>query len=468
MDTTKLRLTGRQQAALFQHIFPGDGKEAVALALCGFGEWGSDAISCRVVCVHRVVPVPYEHCKVRTEEQVTWRTDLFPDLLREAEKKRQVILKIHSHPTGFAAFSTFDDKADKELFTGIAGWLDTNFPGISAVMLPDGQVFARTVAGDGSFGPVASVAVAGPDIQIWHTDQKEGEVPEYLLRTEQTLGKGTTRRLSRLSIGVVGASGTGSPVVEMLYRLGVGELVLVDGDVVEEKNLGRIYNSTMDDVDNQRSKVHVLADAIERSGLPTKVVPIDKDIFHPEVVQRLAQCDVMFGCMDSVDGRDLLNRLCTFYSVPYFDLGVRIDADGKGGVDQVAGTVHYLQPDGFSLLGRKVYTAKQVLAAGLRRTDPDKYRERVRSKYIAGVQEDRPAVISVNTLIASLAVNDLLARLHPVRVDNNADIASIRVSLTQHIMFPPEPEGPPCEFQVKNVGRGDVKPLLSMPALSVR
>jgi hypothetical protein len=34
--------------------------------------------------------------------------------------------------------------------------------------------------------------------------------------------------------------------------------------------------------------------------------------------------------------------------------------------------------------------------------------------YIRGVAEDRPAVIQLNSLIANLAVNELLARLHPI------------------------------------------------------
>jgi tRNA A37 threonylcarbamoyladenosine dehydratase len=71
------------------------------------------------------------------------------------------------------------------------------------------------------------------------------EIPEYKIRTAQTFGKGTTEKLSSLSIGVVGVSGTGIPVVEQLHRLSVGELVLVDGARVEEKNVGRIYNSTL-------------------------------------------------------------------------------------------------------------------------------------------------------------------------------------------------------------------------------
>ena len=95
---------------------------------------------------------------------------------------------------------------------------------------------------------------------------------------------------------------------------------------------------------------------------------------HTNTVRAVAGCDVVFCRMDSIDGRHLLNKLATFYVIPYFDLGVKLVADGKGGVDQVCGTVQYLQPGGSSLLSRHVNTMEQVRAAGLYRTDPAAYR----------------------------------------------------------------------------------------------
>jgi len=74
-----------------------------------------------------------------------------------------------------------------------------------------------------------------------------------------------------LSVGVVGCSGTGSPVIEQLVRLGVKRLILIDPDIVEAKNLNRIINSTVDDVENKKSKVLAIADAVQRIGLGTKV-----------------------------------------------------------------------------------------------------------------------------------------------------------------------------------------------------
>jgi hypothetical protein len=312
---------------------------------------------------------------------------------------------------------------------------------------------------------VSLVSVVGNDLHFWRTSDAASEIPEFARRHAQVFGSGTTIMLSQLSVAVVGCSGTGSPVVEQLARLGVGKLVLVDPDVMEEKNLNRILNATIEDARQMAPKVEVMKRAVARIGLQTEVLAFDRDLADPEVVKAVAECDAVFGCMDSVDGRHLLNRLAVFYLLPYFDIGVKLEADGQGGVDQICGTVHYLQPDGSSLLSRGTYTIEQVRAAALKRDDPDAYQDQLQSKYIDGVREERPAVISVNLLLASLGVNEFLARLHLYRDDPNEDFAIYRVSLTQARLIQ-DSDGPPCQTLARHAGRGDVKPLLDMPALS--
>src|SRR3546814_13121299 len=104
---------------------------------------------------------------------------------------------------------------------------------------------------------------------------------------------------------------------------------------------------------------------IDRIGLGTKVEIVEGFADSPEAIARLATCDVLFGCMDSIEGRDTLNRIATFYTLPYFDLGVRIDAAGSGGVNAVSGVVNYIQPCGSSLTSRGVSSAADTHAAAI-------------------------------------------------------------------------------------------------------
>ena len=461
MAEVTLTLTSSQHAELLQHLFPDDGCEAVALILCG----RRAGRPCHRLVARKVVPVPYGTCSVRLPTRVTWSTSLLPPLLEESARLGLAVIKIHGHRQ-LSGFSETDDVSDKALFPSVYAWTN-NGPHGSAILFADGRMIGRTVDDSGRFNPFSSINVVGDDLSFWHAHADHNAVPESGRRVAQTFGARTYELLRQLRVAVIGCSGTGSPVVEQLARNSVGMLVLVDPDRVEDKNLNRILNATKADACNRRLKVDVLARAVSKMGLGTVVDTYPTSLFDARAVRAVASCDVVFGCMDSIDGRHLLNKLATFYLLPYFDIGVKIEADGAGGVDQVCGTVHYLQPGGSSLLSRHVYTMEQVRAAGIYRTDPTAYRSQLDQGYIRGVPEDRPAVIQLNSLVASIAINELLARLHPYRLDPNGKYAVHRISLS-HGIYEHDSDGQPCSLLARHIGRGDVEPLLEWVELSVR
>lgn len=455
----KLRLTGRQHEILRRHLFPGDGKEAVALCLCGHRR-GEDMI----LCVRSMHPIPHEACSVRTSEAVVWSTDSLPALLEEAARRGHAVLKVHSHPQSYDQFSTRDALSDRTVFASVYGWVDGPGPHASAVMLPDGRMFGRIITPEGGFEPLASIAVAGSELRIWRAGPEDEVVPGFMLRHRQLFGEGTSRLLRNLSVAIVGASGSGSPMFELAVRLGIGRIVLVDPKLVDEKNLNRMINVTREDIG--KPKVTVLAAAAERIGLGTEIVPVPKSIATASAVRAVAGCDVILGCVDSAEARHIMSRIATFYCMPYIDVGVRINADGAGGVNQICGAVHYLQPARSSLLSRGAYSMEDVRAEELRRTDPERYQDQLDDGYITGVRVDRPAVIHLNTLVASLGMNELLARLHPFRLGSNDEFWVTRISLTGGLIsedFTPEP--PPCALLAHHVGKGDVRPLLDLPEI---
>lgn len=461
----KLRMTGQQHAALQAHLFPGDGNEAVSLALCGRYQ-GQD---CHILMVHRIVVIPYEDCRIRTPDRVTWSTNQLDQLLVVAEKKGMALLKMHSHPGGLSRFSSVDDIADRELFSSVYAWLDDGLPHMSAIMLPDGKVIARVVDRKDGWHPVDTVSVAGDNLLFWHSNADLPlEGPEaFEEKNSQFFGEETYSRLRQLSAAVVGCSGTGSPLIEQLARLGIGNLKLVDPDVVKEKNLNRILNTTYQDAVDQRPKVTVLAEAIESIGLGTIVDPIMDSVINYDVMHRIAECDVLFGCMDSVEGRYYLNRLAVFYSIPYFDLGVRLDADGLGSVSNACGNVHYLQPDGSSLIGRGMVSMKAIAEEGMARRDPTEYERQKHEGYMRNVHVERPAVITINMLISSIAANEFIARLHPYRRVSSSDSA-IRIFDFRENDHVCKPEEEPCSLLARYAGRGDISPFLEDPAPEIQ
>jgi molybdopterin/thiamine biosynthesis adenylyltransferase/proteasome lid subunit RPN8/RPN11 len=463
-----LTLTQDQHEHLRSFLYPGDGKEAVAILLCG--RRAGDRR-------HRLVAqeihgIPYDRCPVRTAVNITWHPDDIVPMLERAAEKGLSVVKVHSHPTGYAEFSRTDDEGDACLLPMVRGWVEADVPHGSAVMLPNGDMFGRVVAdATGDFEPLASISVAGDELLFWYPDSGRGTVPDFAAPHAQAFDQGTIERLQKLSIAVIGASGTGSPVIEQLIRLGVGELIIADDDKIEERNINRIINSTMDDATNNRLKVDVIGDAIDRTGLNTKVIRLPLNLWNPDVVRAVAQCDVVFGCMDTVDGRYLLNALSTYYVIAYFDIGVRLDTVRTGAqhgrIREVCGTIHYLKPGRSSLMSRDLFSMKDVAAAGLRRNDPEAFKRQLQDGYIRGVLGHRPAVINVNMLAASLAVNEFLARLHPFREEPNTEFASVTFSLASMEIITDPDEGI-CEILGAKVGLGDTKPLLGMIELAER
>lgn len=461
---TRLALAGMHYRELQHHLFPGDGNEAVAFALC----CRARREDLELLLVREIVPVPYQMCPTRTPYRVTWRGEALDQVLARALDQDLALVKIHSHPGGYPCFSATDDEADSALFPCVTGWLGEDVgPMASVIMLPDGRMVGRSIW-DGTIGEeLQAIRVASDDFRYWFSAAASA-VPEHGLRVAQTFGDATYSQMRRLKIGVIGCSGTGSPVIEQLARNGVGELVLVDGDHTEWKNLNRILNSTKFDARAQVNKTFVQERAIEAMGLGTRVSVHPNDLLDLRALRDLSTCDLVFGCMDSVDGRHVLNKLASAYLIPYIDMGVRLDADGHGGIDSIWLAIHTVQPGGSSLKSRRVYDQQDLEAAFLRRDSPQEYERLQREGYIKGVPVDRPAVISINTAAASAAINEFLARLHGFRLKSNAAFAVRRICLTDPEASMDEGDGAPCPEMARLLGSGDQEPFLGMMRLESR
>lgn len=455
-----LSMTELQHRTIRRALIQPDGLERVTWALCG------KAKSQGVIryMIHSLHPLPDDAYLLNKADRVSWKTEFILPLIETAERSNFVLLKIHNHPSGFDDFSDVDDVSDREISTVISDWSDSPVDFISCIMTTAGKVVGRTMDRTGASCFLSHVIVVGSDITIF--EKWDNIVPNFALRNAQAFGEKTFRILKNLRIGIVGCSGTGSQVIEQLVRLGVGEIVLVDFDVVEEKNLNRITNTTMQDAVEGRKKVEALKSGIEALGLGVNVIAVPYQLQTESAIRQLSACDVVFGCMDTKSGRHTLNRLASYYSQAYIDVGVRLDADGKGGVDGIHASINYMSPGCKSLIHRGAFTMEDIRAENKYYEDPDGFAEEYDLGYVKGVNVDRPAVIPVNTVAAGIAVLDFLSRLHDFRSIPNGDIDKILISVSGEILSYDEVNGVECDVFEKIVGRGNCDPLLGMPSIS--
>lgn len=461
--TIKFKISALTLQQLNQHLFSGDCKEAVAIILCGHICNKQETI----LLAHKVFPIPYDSCRIRQSDKVTWSSSELFSILNYAENNNLAVVKVHCHPNGYDQFSDIDDLSDKQLFPSICNWVNHDLPNLSAILLPGNKLVARHVTETGDFSPV-SVSIIGDEVSLSTVGSySHNDVNGFEERNLQVFGAKTRQVLRKMKVAVVGCSGTGAPVIEQLYRLGIGTLVLIDPDVIEEKNLNRITNSNRSDATNGKPKVHALKDNLNEIGLTTFIDAYATTVFDEEVVKHLASCDFIFGCVDSVEARTLLNRICNFYLVPYIDIGICLNADGKGGITSISGKIAYFQPGKSDHISRGSVLLSTLEAEALRNNSPDIYQDRLDEGYIKGVIESSPAIIPVNTYASSLAVLEFLARIHDYRNEPNSHFAEQVFCLVNDFH---ETKREDMFASTPNVeallGRGDISPLLNMPRFS--
>jgi molybdopterin-synthase adenylyltransferase len=133
------------------------------------------------------------------------------------------------------------------------------------------------------------------------------------------------------------------------------------------------------------------------------VTEVTRSVIEEAAARQLLDCDVIVGCTDNQWSRTVLNAIAFQYYIPVLDLGVEIQPQGA-----IGGRVAWLGPGAACLWCLNILNAERVRVEQLPRVLAEAEQAR---GYIQGVDEPAPAVVSINGVVASLAVTELLARV---------------------------------------------------------
>ncbi len=82
----------------------------------------------------------------------------------------------------------------------------------------------------------------------------------------------------------------------------------------------------------------VLARRLIKAVAPdAQVEMLGRHLQAPGVLGRLKSADLLVGCVDNDGARLILDEFALAYAIPYFDLGVGIDVEGKMGESRPLG-----------------------------------------------------------------------------------------------------------------------------------
>ncbi len=279
-DPAIAKIELRINAALFKvvrsHVEDFSIGEQSGFLLCRVARSAEDFI----LIAGRWMPVPPDQAdRSRKDHQLAWPATFNSRAIEAAMQGGFGLVLVHSHgDTQRPRLSAPDFANAGKLFPPISRILSGRLNG--SVVLGQGTAAGRFWKDGQSIGDLAGLKVVGTP--RWQPRPSSKRPSRFQLdRQTRALGSPSDAQLADATIGVVGLSGGGSHVFQQLAHQGVGTLIGVDDQRVEDVQLGRMVGATRANVGSFKTEV--------MAGLATSINP---DISIIEIRERFPSSSV--------------------------------------------------------------------------------------------------------------------------------------------------------------------------------
>jgi molybdopterin/thiamine biosynthesis adenylyltransferase len=170
----------------------------------------------------------------------------------------------------------------------------------STISLPDRDVMA------------AAFALSKRSVEI--AALEAGVIPQRYLRNIGSLEISGQKKLLQARALLAGAGGLGGTIAQLLARMGLGTLVIADGDSFTEDNLNRQAFAVEQNVG--QSKARAARSEIMKINSATEVEIFEGYFKDQELAMLIKGADVAIDALDNMPSRFLLERVCKGARVP--------------------------------------------------------------------------------------------------------------------------------------------------------
>ena len=188
-----------------------------------------------------------------------------------------------------------------------------------------------------------------------------GVLPARYERSLGTVGLAGQLKLLHSTAAVIGAGGLGGYVVEGLARMGVGRLIVVDGDVFEEHNLNRQLLCT--EASLGQSKALAAAERVQAVNAAVKVEARHEMATPDSLPAILESAQVVVDALDSLPSRLQLQEAAQRRGIPMvhgaiagYMVQVMTIFPGDPGLTHIYGTTNVPQKGVEAVLGNPAAT----------------------------------------------------------------------------------------------------------------
>jgi NAD(P)-dependent dehydrogenase (short-subunit alcohol dehydrogenase family) len=415
----KLTIPEAMQVRLHAHLFPGDRDEHGAVILAGIQHRsdGSLRLLARqlALATDGVDYVPGRH------GYRMLRAEFLQHYALQARDESLAYIAVHNHPgRGNVGFSDDDLASQRRGYPALLALTGTP---VGALVFSEDSVAGNLYVEPDRAQTVSSCTVVGRNRVELVPKARVEIIGTNPMRAQQALllGGAGLARLRRLRVGVIGAGGVGSVLVELLARLGVGTIIVTDPQRVALSNLSRLLAARRLDALSllcdprrppwmrrlgerfARTKVSLAKRNARRADPSGTFIPIVGDIRDPHVAAAFVECDYLFLAADSMQARLVFNALVHQYLIPGVQLGSKAPVDAKTGtLGDVFSVCRPVTPDAGCL------SCNELIPAWKLQEEIHTPAERRAQRYVDDEEVAAPSVITLNAIAAAHAANDFL------------------------------------------------------------
>ncbi len=381
------------------HHFPGDAGEHGSVLACGVVETERE----RRLLVREVLPAIDGKDYVAGKKKHTLVADFVSEKSGYCAHEKLAYLAVHNHSEDDWVEFSETDMASHE--RGYPALLDITKGGPVGALVLAGKAVAGDIWTLGGRAPVEKVIVLGSRREVLFPEPPKDAATWSAKddRQARIFGADGQALISRLKVVVVGAGGAGSLLVQALAHLGVGELVVIDDEVVESVNLRRVVGSVPSDARTAPFPGTRKVDVARRLALSVNPFlvfrPVHGNLVDQDVAPMLRDADAVFLAADTMQARHVFNAICHQYLLPGFQVGAKVHApDGR--VEDAFAVSRIVGPDATCMWCSNLISRERLQKEGF---SPE---ERRAISYVQDVPA--PSVITMNMMSTALALNDFL------------------------------------------------------------
>ena len=139
-------------------------------------------------------------------------------------------------------------------------------------------------------------------------------IPERYQRNLGVISPLEQIKLLQSKVAIIGAGGLGGTVIELLTRIGIGELIIADKDIIGDSNLNRQILSK--ETNLEQNKIEAAVKRVKEINSSVEITGHSVFIDSDNIKEIIEGADVAVDALDNLPSRFVLQKACRDLKIP--------------------------------------------------------------------------------------------------------------------------------------------------------